>query len=207
MSQKRRRGINPRPPTPAPAALRPPRPHGQGGWDGPEQRRLSKPRPPVPPELRCSAPAGRTLLLKRPCPPSPPWRLRPQDTRDGNVKRSSGAPTSAGSWARRLTPGWRGGGRGAGDPVPGRSGGRASGYLPALHHMRGHRHLELQVGVVLRPGVVVPHSPVVAVGVPLELLLSPGKSHRSGASPATPPPLASRGSSPWEMLAFTRVPF
>lgn len=62
---------------------------------------------------------------------------------------------------------------------------RAPGYLPALHHVPGHRHLELQVGVVLGPDVVLTHSAVIAVGVPLELLLSPEREPEVRGQPRT----------------------
>lgn len=51
-------------------------------------------------------------------------------------------------------------------------------YLFALYDVLGHRHFDLQVAVVLGPGVVLSHGPVVAVGVRLELLLSPGEGKR-----------------------------
>ena len=47
-------------------------------------------------------------------------------------------------------------------------------YLFAFYNVLGHRHFNLQVAVVLGPGVILSHSSVVAVGVCLELLLSPG---------------------------------
>lgn len=51
-------------------------------------------------------------------------------------------------------------------------------YLFALYDVLGHRHFNLQVAVVLGPGVVLSHGPVVAVGVCLELLLSPGEGKK-----------------------------
>lgn len=115
------------------------------------------------------------------------------DTRHSSLKRSSGASSS--------TEVGRGRGRGRGTRAGTAEGGcwgtwvgegvrGAAGYLPALHHVLGHRHLELQVGVVLGPGVAVPHGSVVAVGVPLELLLSPGKN--PSQAPARPRPLTPR---------------
>lgn len=53
-------------------------------------------------------------------------------------------------------------------------------HLFAFHNVLGHGHFNLQVAVVLGPGVVLPHCPVVAVGVRLELLLSPGERRTSG---------------------------
>lgn len=46
-------------------------------------------------------------------------------------------------------------------------------YLLAFDNMLGHRHFNFQVTVILGPGVILSHSSVVAVGVCLELLLSP----------------------------------
>lgn len=51
-------------------------------------------------------------------------------------------------------------------------------YLFALYDVLGHRHFNLQVAVVLGPGVVLSHGPVVAVGVCLELLLPPGEGKK-----------------------------
>lgn len=51
-------------------------------------------------------------------------------------------------------------------------------YLFALYDVLGHRHFNLQVAVVLGPGVVLSHGPIVAVGVCLELLLPPGEGKK-----------------------------
>lgn len=47
-------------------------------------------------------------------------------------------------------------------------------YLFAFDNVLGYRHFDFQVTVVLGPGVILSHSSIVAVGVCLELLLSPG---------------------------------
>lgn len=47
-------------------------------------------------------------------------------------------------------------------------------YLFAFNNVLGHRHFNFQVTVILGPGVILSHSSIVAVGVCLELLLSPG---------------------------------
>lgn len=51
-------------------------------------------------------------------------------------------------------------------------------YLFAFYDVLGHGHFNLQVAEVLGPGVILSHSPIVAVGVCLELLLSPGGEER-----------------------------
>ena len=51
-------------------------------------------------------------------------------------------------------------------------------YLFAFYDVLGHGHFNLQVAVVLGPGIILSHSSVVAVGVCLELLLSPGEEER-----------------------------
>lgn len=51
-------------------------------------------------------------------------------------------------------------------------------YLFAFYDVLGHGHFNLQVTVVLGPGIILSHSSVVAVRVCLELLLSPGEEER-----------------------------
>lgn len=51
-------------------------------------------------------------------------------------------------------------------------------YLFAFYNVLGHRHFNLQVAVVLGPGIILSHSSVVAVRVCLELLLPPGGEER-----------------------------
>lgn len=46
-------------------------------------------------------------------------------------------------------------------------------YLPAFQDVFGHRHFDLQVTVVLGPGVFLSHSSIVTVRICLELLLCP----------------------------------
>lgn len=64
-------------------------------------------------------------------------------------------------------------------------------YLSAFHNVLGHGHFNLQVTVVLGPGVVLSHSSVVAVGVCLELLLFPGGGETGDM-------VSVRGSRAWE---------
>lgn len=91
-------------------------------------------------------------------------------------------------------------------------------YLFALYDVLGHRHFNLQVAVVLGPGVVLSHGPVVAVGVCLELLLSPGggktgdrlsRSERAGnrrAGSRAGPWLRHSGPGLWAYGAGRRLP-
>lgn len=46
-------------------------------------------------------------------------------------------------------------------------------YLPAFQDMLWHWHFDLQVAVVLGPGVILSHSSIVTVRICLELLLFP----------------------------------
>lgn len=48
-------------------------------------------------------------------------------------------------------------------------------YLLPLHHMLGHWHPDLQVSVVLRPGIVLTDGTIVTVRIFLELFLNPEK--------------------------------
>lgn len=137
-------------------------------------RLLFEAGPGSPWAARCGTPAA----LRR-CPaPGVSSAAAEDHTRQEKAAVRSEAPAPRGAAAASpaagptLTPQGRVAGR------------RAPGYLPALHHVPGHRHLELQVGVVLGPGVVLTHGAVIAVGVPLELLLSPEREPEVRGSPA-----------------------